>query len=163
MPTMTEVTSTLNQERTILIDEIQGLPDSTLNQKGLVGEWSIKNVLAHLNSWEQVVVQMLPERLATGVTPKVLSDSVADEDAWNAQEVNSSEHMTPQEQLAQFQQTRQDLLQLIHDIGEEGLQRSHPWASWQGTVAEYILEAIGEHEREHRESVLAAIQSLQKR
>jgi hypothetical protein len=161
MPTMTEVTSTLNQERTILIDAIQGLPDSVLNQKGIVGEWSIKNVLAHLNSWEQVVIQMLPERLATGVTPKLLSDSVADEDGWNAQQVNSSEHMTPQEQLAQFQHTRQELLQLIQDIGEEGLQREHPWPSWQGTVAEYILDAVGEHEREHRDAVLTAIRYVQ--
>ena len=35
MPTMTELISTLNQERTILADAIQGLPDSMLNQKGL--------------------------------------------------------------------------------------------------------------------------------
>lgn len=163
MPTMTELISTLNQERTILVDAIQGLPNSVLNQKGLVGEWSIKNVLTHLNGWERIVVQILPERLATGVTPKIISDMNADEDGWNARQVNSSEHMTPQEQLAQFQQTRQELLRLIHDIGEEGLQRQHPWPSWQGTVAEYILDAIGGHEREHRDAVLTAIKHLKER
>jgi hypothetical protein len=163
MPTMTELISTLNQERTILADAIQGLPDSVLNQKGLVGEWSIKNVLAHLNGWERIVVQIFPERLATGVTPKIISDMNADEDGWNARQVNSSEHMTPQEQMAQFQQTRQELLRLIHDIGEEGLQQQHPWSSWQGTVAEYILEAIGGHELEHRDAVLTAIKHLQER
>lgn len=163
MPTMTEVISTLNQERTTLVDAIQDLPDSVLNQKGLVGEWSIKNVLAHLNSWERVVVQALPERLATGVTPKILSESSADEDGWNAQQISSSEHLTPREQLAQFQQTRQQLLQLIRDIGEDGLQRQHPWPSWQGTVAEYILAAIEEHEREHSDAVLTAIQHVQER
>jgi hypothetical protein len=160
MPTMTELISTLNQERALLIDAIQSLPESVLNQKGLVGEWSIKNVLAHLNDWERVVVQILPERLATGVTPQILYDMNADEDGWNARQVNSSEHMTPKEQIEQFQQTRQELLRLIHNIGEEGLQRQHPWSSWHGTVAEYIWEAIGEHEREHRDAVLAAIHQV---
>jgi len=163
MPTMTEVITTLNQERAKLVDAIQVLSDSVLNQKGLVGEWSIKNVLAHLNDWEQIVIQILPERLATGVTPKILFDINADEDGWNARQINSSEHMTPQEQLAQFQQTRQELVQLIHEIGEEGLQREHPWSTWQGTVAEYILEAVGEHEREHRDAVLTAIRYIQER
>jgi hypothetical protein len=163
MPTTTEVISTLNQQRAMLIDAIQGLPDGVLNQKGLVGEWSIKNVLAHLNGWEAIVVQILPERLATGVTPQILYDMNADEDGWNAREVNSSEHLTPREQIEQFQQTRQELLRLIHDIGEEGLQRQHAWSSWQGTVAEYILEAVGEHEHEHRDAVLEAIQLLQER
>ena len=152
MSTMDELFAQLNQERAIFLNALQGLPDALLDQKGVVGEWSIKNVLAHLTDWED-------ERLASGSTPRILLAINADEDAWNTQQVASREHLTPNEQLDEFQQTRQALLQVLRDMGEEALNRQHPWPEWKGTVATYILDGIGEHEHEHREAVLAALAS----
>ncbi len=163
MSTMTNLSETLNQERTILLDAIMTLPETFLDEKGVVGEWSIKNVLAHLTSWERVVTDFLPGRLATGSRPHNLSVMSADEDAWNAQQVASREHLTPKEQLDEFQRTRQALLQVLYDVGEEALNRQHPWPEWQGTLATYILEQVGDHEREHREAVLASVERLRER
>jgi len=163
MTTMTKLFETMNQERTMLLDAITTLPEGLLDEKGVVGEWSIKNVLAHLTDWESVVTSFLPDRIATGNRPHILSVMSADEDAWNAQEVASREHLTPMEQLDEFQRTRQALLQVLSDAGEEALNRQHPWPEWQGTLATYILEQVGDHEREHREAVLAAIEHLRER
>ena len=163
MSTMTNLFETLNQERTILLDAITTLPETFLDEKGVVAEWSIKNVLAHLTSWEQVVTDFLPDRLATGRRPHILSVMSADEDGWNAQQVASREQLTPREQLDEFQRTRQALLQVLYDGGEEALNRQHPWPEWQGTLATYMLEQVGDHEREHREAVLAAVERLRER
>ena len=48
MSTLTNLFEALSQERAILLDTLKSLPDALLDQKGVVGEWSIKNVLAHL-------------------------------------------------------------------------------------------------------------------
>jgi hypothetical protein len=163
MSTMMNLFETMNRERTILLDAITTLPEGLLDEKGEVGEWSIKNVLAHLTSWERIVIDFLPERLATGNRPHIFSVMSADQDAWNAQQVASREHLTPKEQLDEFEQTRQALLQLLYDLGEETLNRQHPWPEWQGTLAAYILEQVGGHEREHQEAVLAAAERLRER
>lgn len=144
----------------MLLATIAGLPDTALDKKGVVGDWSIKNVLAHLTDWERIVVQMLPERIAKGATPEILSTISADEDAFNAQGIARSEHLTPQEQLSQFAQSRQALFQLARDLGEETLQRRHPWPEWEGSIDEYILASIGEHEREHRDEIATAVTRL---
>ncbi len=163
MSTMTNLFETLKRERTILLDAITTLPEALLDEKGVVGEWSIKNVLAHLTSWERVVTDFLPERIATGSRPHILAIMSAEEDGWNAQQVASREHLTPREQLDEFQRTRQALLQVLHELGEEALNRQHPWPEWQGTLETYILEQVGGHEREHREAVLAAVEQLRER
>jgi uncharacterized damage-inducible protein DinB len=155
MSTLTNLIATLDQERALLLDAIKKVPDEALTLKGVVGAWSIKNVLAHLADQEILVVQVLPQRLATGITPEIVSIINADADAWNAKQIEASEHLTIYEQLKQLEQARQALVQVLRDLGEEGLNRQHPWPEWEGTVAEYILQVVVEHEREHRETMLA--------
>jgi uncharacterized damage-inducible protein DinB len=134
------------------------VPDEALTPKGIVGAWSIKNVLAHLADQERLVAQVLPQRLATGITPEIVSIINADADASNAKQIEASEHLAFNEQLKQLEQARQALVQVLRDVGEEALNRKHPWPEWEGTVAEYILQVVVEHEREHRETMLAALE-----
>src|SRR5215831_18682448 len=113
MSTKTNLFETMNQDRALLLDAITTLPEALLDEKGVVGEWSIKNVLAHLTGWERIVTDFLPERLATGSRPAIFAIMSANEDAWNAQQVASGEHLTPKEQLGDFERARQALLQVL--------------------------------------------------
>jgi len=157
MSTMTNLFESLSQERAALLDAIKDLPAERLDQKGVVGAWSIKNVLAHLVAWESAVTDFLPARIATGARPAIFALIGDDEDGWNAQQVAAREHLTPQQQLDAFEQSRQALLQSLRNLGDETLNRECPWPEYRGTVAEYILDSIGGHENEHREVILAAI------
>ena len=157
MSTMTNLFEAMSRERTALLDAINGLPAERLDQKGVVGAWSIKNVLAHLVAWESAVTDFLPARIATGARPAIFALIGDDEDGWNAQQVAACEHLTPQQQLDEFEQSRQALLQVLRNLDDETLNRECPWPEYRGTVAEYILDSIGGHENEHREAILAAI------
>jgi uncharacterized damage-inducible protein DinB len=160
MSTMTKLFEPLNRERAALLDAIKDLPDDFLERKGVVGDWSIKNVLAHLVAWESAVTDFLPGRIATGARPAIYAVIGDDEDGWNDKQVASREHLTAREQLDEFQQSRQALLQVLHTIGEETLNRERPWPEWQGTLAAYVLDSVGGHESEHREAVLAGVRQL---
>ena len=157
MSTLATLIATLDQERALLLDAIKKVPGETLTLKGVVGTWSIKNVLAHLTDQERLVAQVLPQRLATGITPEIVSIINADADAWNTKQIEASEHLAFSEQLKQLEQARQALVQVLRDVGEEALSRQHPWPEWEGTVAEYILQVVVDHEREHREAMLARL------
>lgn len=158
MFTLTTLCESLRPNYDRLLHTLRDLPDNFFNQPGVLGAWSIKNVIAHLTSWEELAARFLPERLATGRTPATLLAINADEHAWNAQQVALREHLTPLEQLEAFERTRQALLQMLRDLGEDMLNQPQPWLEWPGTLAEFILQDIGGHEREHGDAILAAVQ-----
>jgi hypothetical protein len=57
--TKDEIFDALEDERENFLDAIDGLSDEELQQPGVVGEWSIKDIMIHLNSWEAEMVKLL--------------------------------------------------------------------------------------------------------
>lgn len=157
MPTTTSLAErlcmTLEQERATFMELLAAQSTATLDRKGVVGEWSIKNVLAHLSAWELLVVQVLSERLETGRTPEVMTTISGDMDGWNAQRVAEVDELTSEDQLAEFEWTRSLLLQYLEGLDDATLARTTPWPGWDGSVAEYVLDAIASHERAHAQQV----------
>lgn len=148
------------QSRFDLLAVIAPLSDATINRKGTIGAWSIKNVMAHLAAWDMWITAMLPERLATGEVPEAQRGSLADEDAWNAQQVAAHEHLTPAEQRDEWEQSRLALMRRLRELGDALLNSARPWPGWDGTLADYIREAICAHDAEHREALAAIDDTL---
>jgi uncharacterized damage-inducible protein DinB len=147
----------LAQDRQKTLDCIQGLSEAQLSQKGVIDEWSIKEVLAHIAAWEEVLAKNLPERLKTGAYPADFQMIDGDNDDWNARETARREHFTAQEQLDELRRNREAILQIVQGLDDATFQRPQPWPQWQGTLAEYLLAVLNEHEQEHREPIEAAL------
>ncbi|HJZ46533.1 MAG TPA: DinB family protein [Roseiflexaceae bacterium] len=162
METLDRSLAQLNDTRAELLGAFAGLDEAALDRKGVVGEWSIKNVLAHIAAWEAWVVQALPVRLATGATPADLRQRIADEDRFNAEEVAEREELTPDEQLMELERTRAELLAYVRGLDAPTLERRHPWDTWEGTLPQYLLAALRDHEAEHVEALRAAVAGLPK-
>lgn len=62
----------LEQARDDLRASYEGLSDEHMTRPGAVGEWSVKDVLTHVASWEEVALPDLA-RLARGDTPTLAS------------------------------------------------------------------------------------------
>ena len=149
MNTLSDALAELSRTRAELLAAIGGLHEAALDRQGVVGDWSIKNVLAHIAAWEAWVVEALPARMTTGATPEDFRQRAEDEDRFNAEEVAEREELTPDEQLMELERTRAELLAYLHGLDAAALERKHPWDSWEGTVPEYLLEALCDHEAEH--------------
>ncbi|HEX7973077.1 MAG TPA: ClbS/DfsB family four-helix bundle protein [Anaerolineales bacterium] len=54
-----EIMDALEDEREKFLDAIDGLPDEALQEAGVVGDWSIKDVMAHLIAWETELIKLL--------------------------------------------------------------------------------------------------------
>jgi hypothetical protein len=59
-----------------------------------------------------------------------------------------------------LEDVRADLLRLIGQLGEATLTRARPWPEWEGTVAEYILVNVRDHECENRRAIREAVTAL---
>jgi hypothetical protein len=160
MATTQDVVDRLEAGRSRLLALIAPYADGTLAHKGVVGEWSIKDVLAHLSGWERLVVRITPERLATGRQSPLILAMNADEDGSNARQIAESEALSVAAQLAELTAARQALLAYVRSLGDEGLGQAHPWDTWEGTLGDYLVDAVGGHEREHVEALAAAVAGL---
>jgi len=154
------VTERLTAQRQALLDTIANLSDEALDRKGTVGSWSIKNTLAHLVAWEEIVTRITPERARTGAYPEVLRALNAEGDIYNEQTVSGRDHLTSKEQLAELARVRAELLEMIRGMGDEALGRAHPWPEWPGSLGAYFLARVGEHEEEHAAAIGAAAEQL---
>jgi hypothetical protein len=155
-----DILEELRNTRTALLDTIANLDEDAQERKGLIGDWSAKNVLAHLAAWEAVVVIALPARLATGEMPAELKARIADEDRYNAEEIAEREELTMPEQLMELERIRAALLGELHRLDAATWQRHGLWSGWQGTLAEYLRASILEHEEEHISELQTAVEKL---
>jgi hypothetical protein len=156
MDTLSGALAELSRTRAELLGAIGGLDEAALDRKGVVGDWSVKNVLAHIAAWEAWVVEALPTRMTSGATPQEFRQRAEDEDRFNAEEVAEREELTPDEQLMELERTRAELLAYLGGLDAAALERKHPWDSWEGTLPEYLLVALCDHEAEHVEALRAA-------
>ena len=74
----------LEKEWKVFIKSFEGLPDDIMLESGAVGYWSVRDVLAHITTWEEETLKTLPLILEDKPTPRYTR--YGDIDAFNARE-----------------------------------------------------------------------------
>ena len=77
-----QIYQALEAARRELLDAVAGIPDEKMTVPA-VGDWSVKDVLAHITSWEEQIPSDL-RRVGAGLQPALASFREADVDQWNA-------------------------------------------------------------------------------
>ncbi len=65
-----------------LVAAVDGMDDGALSTV-FVGEWGVKQILAHIGGWQRLNGEMM-ERMARGEHPIPDGEDYGDDDAWNA-------------------------------------------------------------------------------
>ncbi len=123
-------------------------PDQML-QTGIVGEWSVKDVLAHLYEWEQMVLRWLAAG-QRGESPQVPAKGYK----WNQlpalnEEIRKKHHQSSLDDVQMmyrksFLQTMQTMKELSEDtLFTSGL---YPWMN-KNTLAAYFTSCTSSHYR----------------
>lgn len=95
-----------------------GLPDARMAEPGVVGDWSVKDVLAHVTTWEEEALRHLPHILE-GSRPPQYSVKYGGIDAFNAQMTAQKRDLPLAEVLRQLDATHQRLIDYIQHAPDE--------------------------------------------
>jgi hypothetical protein len=95
-----------------------GLSDEEMVQPCTIGEWSIKDIIAHVTSWEDEALKHLPTILA-GKRPLRYSVTYGGIDAFNAQVMAQKKTLSLTEILRQRDETHHQLIDFIQQVPEE--------------------------------------------
>ena len=89
-----------------------GLSEAQMVEPGVVGDWSVKDVLAHVTTWEEEALTHLPHILA-GETPPRYSVTYGGVDAFNALMTERKRELSLEEVLRQLDETHARLMAYV--------------------------------------------------
>lgn len=95
-----------------------GLPDDALTESGVVGDWSVKDILEHVTSWENEALKYLPIVLK-GERPPRYSVQYGGIDAFNAKMTAQNRALSLAETLERLEETHRKLVSYVQTVPEE--------------------------------------------
>jgi uncharacterized protein (TIGR03083 family) len=104
-----------------LKESYAGMPDSQLEEPGVAGEWSVKDVLAHVTTWEEETLKYLPLIAERGRPPKYATYGGID--AFNAQKTEQKRGLPLSEVLRQLDEVHARLIDYLQTAPEEQFTR----------------------------------------
>src|SRR5256886_5248310 len=100
-----------------VLQTIDGFPESAWEISGACGVWSVKDIIAHLASYEHVLVDVLSTFVSSGPTP-YLSKFTDPDNNFNNTEVAARKGKTVREVLGEFNDTHAQVMSLSARIPE---------------------------------------------
>jgi DinB superfamily len=101
----------LNAAWTALADSYAGMSDAQLVEPGVVDDWSVKDILAHVTTWEEEALQHLPLIIAGGTPPRYAARGGID--AFNARATEEGRRLSLAEVLRRRDEVHARLLDFI--------------------------------------------------
>lgn len=97
-----------------------GMPESEMLKPGVTGAWSVRDIIAHVTTWEEEALKHLPMVLE-GRKPPRYSVTYGGIDAFNALTTEQKKNLSLSEVLQQQEDVHQRLIQLIESVPEDQL------------------------------------------
>lgn len=146
-----EVLKRIRVERRRLEKNISQLSPAQMVQPGVIGQWSVKDILAHLADWEQRFLGWYRAGLRGEVphTPEPgLSWSRKDMDTLNHRIYEKYRHRSLEQVLAYFEASYHETYTMVKSIPEREMfeQGRFQWTG-KGNLAGYLLANTADHYR----------------
>jgi hypothetical protein len=108
----------LEQAWVLFTESYAGLSAEQLVEPGVTGDWSVKDILAHVSWWEEEALKYLP-LILQGKRPARYADLYGGIDAFNAQMTELKRGLSLGEVLEQLEETHARLIEYIQAVPEE--------------------------------------------
>ncbi len=138
----------LNEARNALLTLVRSLPADRNEAPGAVGDWSVKEVIGHIASWEDRLLT-LTQMVLNGQADKIeWIDSHEALQAWNQRQYLRKQSWTWSETIRELALLREEVLWNIDGMEPEQLFQTHDLAAGRVRPAD-LLEGIVAHDQEH--------------
>jgi uncharacterized protein (TIGR03083 family) len=131
-----------------LMNTLDGIPQEQWSTPGVCGYWSVKDIIAHLASYELVLVDVLGNLVDGRLTPnlKLFSDA-----QFNDLQVEQRQGNSPAQVQAEYEDAHQKVRELVAQVPIETRRRAGVLA-WYGEaydLEDFLVYSFYGHKREH--------------
>src|SRR5260221_158888 len=148
-------TDILKYGQLTVLQTIDGFSESAWETAGACGVWSVKDILAHLASYELVLVDILNTFMGNHTTPTL--NAYLEGGQFNDIEVNKRKGKTVEETLAELKDAHTQVMSQIERIPLDVLQKTGtlPWYGMNYSLDDVIVYMYYGHKREHSAQIAA--------
>ena len=139
-----------------VLQTIEGFPEAAWEKPGACGTWSVKDILAHLTSYEEVLVDILSVFVGRHATP-YLDKFTGLGGQFNDSEVERRRGRTIKEILDEFSDAHAQTMSLAAQIRPEQFRQvgTLPWYGMDYSLDDVIVYMYYGHKREHSAQIAA--------
>ncbi|MFQ5419809.1 MAG: DinB family protein [Anaerolineae bacterium] len=118
--------------------------------------WRIRDIIGHIATWDRQAAMSI--RAFRDGTEYAIPD--LDEDAFNQQAVMAQRALTAQQVTVEWEEARAAFKKAVREIPDTQFPGDllYPWGDERGALAQ-LVEFMCEHDVEHQEEIVKAIQS----
>ena len=146
-----------------ILQVVEGLVEPEWDMPGACGIWSIRQIIAHLTSFEHLLVEILELLLNGNIPTPTLAKYGRLGLAFNDEEVALREELSVADTWAEYEGTCSQTLELITHIPLE-MQRQKGILSWYGAeydLDDFLVYTYYGHKREHGAQIAAFRDNLE--
>ncbi len=114
---ITKLLKRLDTAWTAFKESYAGLPDARLTEPGVTDDWSVKDILAHVTTWEEEALKHLPTIIAGGRPPRYVTYGGID--AFNARMTERNRDLPLARVLQRLDETHRRLIAFIQNAPED--------------------------------------------
>ena len=130
---------------------VEGLPHGQWTTPGVVGYWSVKNIISHLASFEIVLIELLGA-LPQGRPMPTIERFKANPQAFNDVEVDQKRaDQSPADAWSEYVANWERVMALLDEIPEAQRRTAGalPWYGEQYDLEDFLVYTFYGHKREH--------------
>ena len=118
--------------------------------------WRIRDIIGHIATWDRQVAKSL--RAFQAATEYSITN--LDEHTFNEQAVKEQQALTAQQVMKEWEQARKDFIEAVQEISLDRFPGDllYPWGDERGSIAG-LVEYMTDHDAEHRDEIVKAIQT----
>lgn len=145
-----------NGHKTVL-SVINGLDENHWHAPGACGEWRVKDIVAHLASYEWMLVEVLTEVTQDGAETPTLDRYRQDPAAFNDDEVAARSDRSIHDVLGEYKEAYEEASVLAEDIPDRAWDQNGilPWYGDRYDLDDFITYSFYGHKREHGAQIAA--------
>ena len=137
----------LEQSHLLVFKTLEDLPAVAWDMPGACGDWSVKDLVAHLVSYEQVLIDAL--NTFSGAAPTAsLQDFINDPASFDREQVEARKYHTAQQVEDEYQELQLQSSSLLARIPSESVQQPAPWSGTQQPLADFV-QTLCQHVQKH--------------
>jgi hypothetical protein len=138
-----------------LLKSVEGLPEENWEVGGVCGVWSVKDIMAHLASFEHMLAEVLDTFLGAEFGP-TLNERAQLGDEWNDVQVERRKDKSVAEVLAEYNQVHARVMELAAQIPGEKYSENGaiPWYGPEYCLDDFIVYTSYGHKREHSAQIM---------
>lgn len=148
-----EILRALQDQHQEMLQAIDGLSPEEMQVPGVIGEWSVKDILFHNTMWEAELVKLLFQT-EQGQTPTSYLAKASDIEGTNAAWYALGKDRTLEQVLDDFEGVRRQTIRRVSPFSDDDLNsvQRFPWLK-DRLLGRLIAEVSFEHDAEHCEQI----------